>query len=152
MQMLLMVATQFIILVFSMMLPMGSTTTEQPDTVMVTRILNTLYQLRPQLEQLVKMKPMVEELEVNTAQRTVISAKVVARILWTKNADVKSKSFGFFDYKFVQPQYHVEQFHSDEKHAQKYGADAHAFGAKQEHGNGFHNKEYEGYSKIDYII
>ena len=58
---------------------------------------------------------------------------------------MKSKSYGFFDYKYVQPQYHKEEFHTDEKHASKYGADSHAKGAKQHHDGAYYGKGYEGY-------
>ena len=39
------------------------------------------------------------------------------------NSDVKHKSYGFFDVQYVQPQYHIEKFHSDEKHANAYEMD-----------------------------
>ncbi|CAJ0569211.1 unnamed protein product, partial [Mesorhabditis spiculigera] len=61
--------------------------------------------------------------------------------------DVKTKSTGYFEYKFVQPQYHMEQFHQDEKHGKKYGADSHDYG-KEHYGDGkYDNKGYSKYGK-----
>ncbi|VDK87008.1 unnamed protein product [Litomosoides sigmodontis] len=65
--------------------------------------------------------------------------------------DVKAKTFGFFDYQYKQPEYHVEQFYTDEKHRQKTGADrshhslkdhesdVHAASGWDKHGKGYHN-------------
>ncbi|VDO97237.1 unnamed protein product [Heligmosomoides polygyrus] len=59
--------------------------------------------------------------------------------------DAKTKSYGFFDYKYVQPQYHVEKFHSDEKHAKKYGSSAHEAEAKDRSDGDYYSKGHDGY-------
>ncbi|KAK6042366.1 hypothetical protein COOONC_20129 [Cooperia oncophora] len=44
-----------------------------------------------------------------------------------------------------KPQFHIEKFHSDEKHAKKYGSDSHA-SAAQEYSDGDHySKGHEAY-------
>ncbi|VDL81701.1 unnamed protein product [Nippostrongylus brasiliensis] len=55
------------------------------------------------------------------------------------------KSYGFFNYKYVQPQYHIEKFHADEKHVKKYGSDSHASGARERADGGYYDKGKEGY-------
>ncbi|KAK0404526.1 hypothetical protein QR680_017491 [Steinernema hermaphroditum] len=61
--------------------------------------------------------------------------------------DVVHKTKGFFDYRYVQPQFHSEQFYSDEKHGKKYGADEHNKASK-DHEYGHHDASaYDKYGK-----
>lgn len=63
------------------------------------------------------------------------------------NKDVKTKTFGFFDYRYVQPQYHMEQYHTDEKHANKYAGDEHNAGQQHKDNGGYHADGHQGYGK-----
>ena len=64
---------------------------------------------------------------------------------------MKTKSEGKFDYHYVPAQFHKEQFHMDEKHGSKYGADSHDVGQKY-HGDGYYaDKAYDKYGKESVI-
>uniref|UniRef100_A0A0M3HGW7 S8_pro-domain domain-containing protein n=1 Tax=Ascaris lumbricoides TaxID=6252 RepID=A0A0M3HGW7_ASCLU len=39
--------------------------------------------------------------------------------------DLKAKIFGYFDYRYKQPEYHIEEYYTDEKYGQKFGANYH---------------------------
>ncbi|VDO90252.1 unnamed protein product [Haemonchus placei] len=59
----------------------------------------------------------------------------------------KTKSYGYFDYQYVQPQYHVEKFHTDEKHARKYDSDTHSAGNQERSNGGYYSKGHDKYQK-----
>ncbi|ETN75224.1 hypothetical protein NECAME_00635 [Necator americanus] len=61
---------------------------------------------------------------------------------------VRTKSFGFFDYKYIRPQYHLEQFHSEERHGNKYATDAHSSGGHNSEHGGYHSRGHDGYGSI----
>uniref|UniRef100_A0A1I7X704 Heterogeneous nuclear ribonucleoprotein A3-like n=1 Tax=Heterorhabditis bacteriophora TaxID=37862 RepID=A0A1I7X704_HETBA len=142
---------EFIILLDSMTLFTNRSTTDTQDIPPTKRMLHTTQHRRLLMLLLTNQVLTMKEQETSILMYPATSAKVVGHVshldcqLHYSVLDVKSKSFGFFDYKYVQPQYHVEQYHSDEKHASKYGSDAHAEGAKHHADGGFHNTGYEGY-------
>uniref|UniRef100_A0A914RU23 Uncharacterized protein n=1 Tax=Parascaris equorum TaxID=6256 RepID=A0A914RU23_PAREQ len=50
--------------------------------------------------------------------------------------DVKAKIFGYFNYGYKQPEYHIEEYYSDEKYGQKFGANYHHHRAFDDHSSG----------------
>uniref|UniRef100_A0A915AZR6 Uncharacterized protein n=1 Tax=Parascaris univalens TaxID=6257 RepID=A0A915AZR6_PARUN len=61
--------------------------------------------------------------------------------------DVKAKIFGYFNYGYKQPEYHIEEYYSDEKYGQKFGANYHHHRAFDDHSSDIYDasgwKEYE---------
>ncbi|KAL6724835.1 hypothetical protein Aduo_019690 [Ancylostoma duodenale] len=61
--------------------------------------------------------------------------------------NLKTKSYGFFDYRYVRPQYHIEQFHSDEKYSNKHASDTFSSGGRQSERGGYHDRGHDSYEK-----
>lgn len=64
----------------------------------------------------------------------------------TLGKDINTKAFGFFDYRYKQPEYRVEKFYVDEKQASKYDAD-HLHHTQKDHENDEH--ESSGWAEHD---
>ncbi|KHJ81927.1 hypothetical protein OESDEN_18384, partial [Oesophagostomum dentatum] len=62
--------------------------------------------------------------------------------------DVRTKTFGFFNYKYVKPQYHIEEFHSDERHSNKYADDSHSSGGRESSRGGYHDRGHSSYGAL----
>ncbi|VDM81410.1 unnamed protein product [Strongylus vulgaris] len=61
--------------------------------------------------------------------------------------ELKTKTFGFFNYKYIRPQYHIEEFRSDEKHSNKYDDDAFtSSGRNAKHGE-YHDEGHDSFAR-----
>lgn len=65
---------------------------------------------------------------------------------------MKHKTYGFFDYKYIDPQYHLEQYYTDEKHGTKYGSDAHNAQLKDHAAGEHYGQGYNDYSELSWAL
>ncbi|XGW35156.1 hypothetical protein V3C99_018853 [Haemonchus contortus] len=60
--------------------------------------------------------------------------------------DVKTKTYGFFDYQYIKPQFHIEEYHVDEKHSNKHTSDTHSTHAQHSSKDQFHERGFDNYA------
>ncbi|KJH42371.1 hypothetical protein DICVIV_11634 [Dictyocaulus viviparus] len=75
---------------------------------------------------------------------TMCSA-MLHHILPSRESSFKIKSYGYFDYKYFKPEYHVERFYAEEKHSNKYGSDERSSETKERKETNYSAKRLDEY-------
>jgi hypothetical protein len=61
-------------------------------------------------------------------------------------SESKGKSYGFFNYRWVQPQYHIEEFYTDEHHSKRCNKGAKHHGNAESSHDQHHNAGKDHYA------